>query len=681
MQSNKIKESTLVVRKHNAQIYKENLTALKQHYPTMYDAVVTAKPKNIRIDPGITIQGLNNPLIMLLIGFSTRSIYDNLLRNKKRIENVFIIEPNLNTFNNLLRCENVVNLLANPKLDFILGVQDKEALKGQLFQVLSKADQGTPVLRTTRMKSVEGMFDLFQYPTAKDQKKVAWMNEALDEIRKVIELSMGCGDDTFFRWELLMQNSKYMHKAYSVKPLFGCFEGIPIIVCGGGPSLQDFLDAYKKNPKLANALLIASDAVLKKLADAGVRIDMVVRCERKETSIFKGVTKEMTKGIYYCAYPWTPTNFMEMFDKPKTEEGGLVYLMRNNGTCSYTPYLDVGEPPKVPGGKVKVPNWPLQHGAVNGGVSSGNACAELAFLLSGGNKKKANIIFAGIDLAFGPKGASHVGGTQVEFNLEKSKKLWTKQKNNIGRLSTTIPVWVRCWNEYQGAVLKHRDGEKRNFEIYNTSTHGLVIAGTKYMPWKKLVAQSFWNHKQDVRKILKSNLKTHPDKMWKAFLKKNENTALILTEQYDDLKTALNVCTDNVKTAEREIEKLTKRMVSEYHGYELVKAVKANQKNYDKLWESAAEPLDMFYKQKYWYELYFRMTIFDTLQLDGYHYDNFFGSLPNIFEKNDERYYEYIKQTKDFYIKADYYYEKFIELFEKYSHDSEKKAACGKRKA
>ena len=167
---------------------------------------------------------------------------------------------------------------------------------------------------------------------------------------------------------------------------------------------NNWIEAYGKNESYKNSLIIAPDAVLYKLIKNNIKPHLVVRCERKYTSIFKGVTKDMTDGIYYCMYPWTPPEFVPLFDD-------IFYLFRKNGVCLFTG---------------------LNHGSIDGGVSSSNACFEMALKL--GCK---NIVMAGIDLCM-IGGKTHTGDTQVEFDINRSKDKWTKVKTNSGK-EETIP--------------------------------------------------------------------------------------------------------------------------------------------------------------------------------------------------------------------------------------------------
>jgi len=249
--------------------------------------------------------------------------------------------------------------------------------------------------------------------------------------------SMGCAADTYARWEQTTRNFDNLHNSYKIKELFDKVEGKNIIVLGGGPSLKGFIEEASLRPELAkNSLIISCDATLPLLLKNGIRPHLVTRCERKLTTIFGKTKKSDTKDIFYVAYTWTPPEFFELF-----EESFVVF--RDNGVNRWTEY---------------------DPGSINGGVSSANAAVELAFMLG----KKNNIIMAGIDLVF-IDNKTHVEGTEVEFDVEKSRPKWIDIECNDGETRTSIPVWQRCQTEYNQGIYKHI---KRECKIYNTSALG-----------------------------------------------------------------------------------------------------------------------------------------------------------------------------------------------------------------
>ena len=91
----------------------------------------------------------------------------------------------------------------------------------------------------------------------------------------------------------------------------------------------------------------------------------------------------------------------------------------------------------------------VDHGFVDGGVSSGNAALELAF-----NLGCKDIFITGIDCAT-LDGKSHSNGTQVEIDINKGLQKKLMVECNDGKERETIPIWERCLNEYIFSISKH----------------------------------------------------------------------------------------------------------------------------------------------------------------------------------------------------------------------------------
>ncbi len=420
-----------------------------------------------------------------------------------------------------------------------------------------------------------------------------------------------------------------MFNSWKIGGLYDKFHDTPTIVLGGGPSINDFINEYKNNSNLSNALIICADAVLHKLLSNGIRPHIVTRCERKFTNIFKGVSKELTDGIYYAAYPWTPTEYFNLFSDS-------FYLFRQNGVCLFTE---------------------LSHAFVDGGVSSGNAAMELAINL-GSN----NIILSGIDLCF-IDGKSHTDGTQVEFNVEKSKEKWSKILDNNGNECTTIPVWERCRNEYMQAIDKHHKKGKK-FTVINTSLNGAVIPLTEVKSWESI--RGMFDKKVDISDIIVKNRSKLSEEEIKRFNDKLSACIPKLKEFLSLTDICLGLMEDAKKTCDREIYKLVEQIkVSAHDNYEMIKMLRSNQANYDKLWMNVADSIDQNFKQKLFCEQLFRILLLDVLQLDYYNYENGCNQLANNVEFADERCEHYYRLTKEFLTKVRIYLNMFIELYSK----------------
>lgn len=618
------KETKLKVRTPEGYFLQKNLALLPEPLKKELEGVPHAQTP---VDPDIIIQGIKNPLITVFIGLSTRKLIDALKRKKKRVDNIIIIEPRLDVFKELIMTEDVGDLFTDPRVDFLVGLKNEELLT-ELFKVLAKADQNESISRVGKMLNLEKVVDPFIYVDLESSKEAQQINQIVDETIKHLELSMGCPDDQGKRWELMIKNRHNMAKSWNISPMWKKFEGKSAIVLGGGPTLQEFIEAYKAHPWMKNCMIIAADAVLHKLIQNDIKPHIITRCERKKTQIFKGVTKDMTKGIYYAAYPWTPPEFFDLFDDH-------FYLFRNNGVCVFTG---------------------IKHGFVDGGVSSGNAALELAL-----NLGFSNVFLAGIDLCM-LDGKTHVEGTQVEFNPENSKAKWTKVETHEGKQEITIPVWIRCRNEYGQSIDKH-NGKRKNIKIYQTSKRSAKILGAEFKSWEDSVRI----FKEEVK--IDEEIEKYREKISKEDIDYFYKT---VQEAHDTIKDIAEACRITIElekdaqaTFDNELEKMIRKIKRDAgeKNMHLVRSLRAVQPNIEKLAQNISDVYDTNFKLKYCPNKYYRTCIMDILQHDVFLYENKVNSLANMRDFSDDKFLEYAVLTRDFLDKIEFYSDYFVRLF------------------
>lgn len=633
-QENKDKpEEKMIERQKDGFYLKKNLAAMASigwDNLGLMEAIQKVPEQIIKIDPQIVLEGVKNPLITTYFGFSTRHLYDAMKRKKKTIRYVCIIEPNIAAFKHLICTEDISDLLTSKTVDFVVGIQGEQLL-AELFRMFTQPIDAGMMSRSTMLESMQIIIDPFQYDTEEKRKIATSYVELVQDTIHQIRLSMGCSDDQYRRFELLIENKKEICNAWSITGLYDKIGDVPVVVLGGGPSLENFIEEYKKSDsKLKNSFIIAADAVLFKLLQNGIKPNIITRCERKLTNIFKGVTKEMTEGVYYAAYPWTPNEFFKLFDEH-------FLLFRQNGVCLFSE---------------------LSHGFVDGGVSSGNAALELAI-----NLGAKNIILSGIDLAFGKDGKTHVDGTQVEFNINKSKEKWTDIDSNNGGKVKTIPVWERCRNEYMQSIDKHTK-KGRTFKVINTSIDGAVIPLTEVKEWKDIT--NMFETPFNAKEFIESNRSKLPQEEIDNFNKKIQEAIPKMKDMSNSIAIAIGLAEDARKTANREIHKMIEHVkISARDDYEIIRMLRANAANLEKLWHGAVDQIDMNFKQKVYIDYLFRVLIFDVLQLDLYHYENSINGTINTNEYLDERYYAYTQLSVEFMTKCKIYTDMFVELFQK----------------
>jgi len=604
----------------------EDLPRIKAKYPNL-KPLLDAPNTETLIDSNICIRNCNNPLMMVYIGFSTRGLYDSIKRNKKVTRTSIMIEPNLSVFKELLFTEDITDLILDPKIELMMGV-NPEDLVNTMIQIFNKFDEGQPYSRVTQILNMEKLRDPFTVKNNNDLFSL--IDTKVDEAVQQVQLSLGCSDDQFRRWELMYINANEMFNAYNITLLFNKFKDFPCFVLGGGPSLIDFINYAKANPEeIKKSIIIAADAVLPVLGKEGIKPNFVPRCERKLTGIFKDVTPDMVKDVNYVAYPWTPPEFFKIFES-------TFYAFRSNGACIYTG---------------------LPHGRVNGGVSSANAALELALLL--GCK---TIILSGVDCVKDDSGKTHVAGTQVEFNMEASEKKKSFQLLcNDGKTRTAIAVWNRCLNEYIQSIVKHTEKRKERITIYNTALTGAKIAYTDYIAIDRL-PKTIYNIPFIAKEIIDNNKQKLTEEQINKFKALNTDTLKMLLDLKESITVVKNLVEDAERTKDREIAKMIQFVYSDLKGYDVVKAVRQQKGNLEKLWNNIVDMYDFHFKSKWLPNQLFRTIFLDVLQLDTFMYENMVASITNTLEFRDEQYEAYCKATKGWIDRISYYTDEFIRV-------------------
>lgn len=578
-------------------------------------------PTPVPIEADIKIQGLKNPQYLVLCGFSTTLILRQLLAANKEISFVLIYEPNIGVFHATLQREWCGDLLDDKRIDFLIGTPP-EGVVAQLYQVFTRSD---PKLgsRAIRCQHPEIILDPFVYTEDKKEDGKKAIQAILDGAKQAF-LAMGCTADSFYRWERMIQNEKNIARGKSVNGIYDKFKGETAIILGGGPSVQGFIDNYKSMNLGETSVIIACDAVLPLLIKNNIKPHIVTRCERKLSKIFGDVTREQTKGVYLAAYPWIAPEFYELFDD-------VINVFRTNGVCTWSGW-DVGN--------------------VDGGVSSANAALEMAYRLG-----CRNIVMAGIDLCF-IDNKTHVEGTQVEFDPEKSKAKWKTIKGNSGDV-TSIPVWMRCLHEYEGTIDKHGEGTM----VYNTSLNGAAITGTILKPWSEL-GPAFQKQVYATKKLDKHlQPTTFKVEGVKDFTENKAKLAENLKKTLEDLeKTMINV-KDQYLLAGREEEKILYQTAGIFDPTEYFHQVKQTLKNLANSYQECCRQVDAF-KARHYNNPLFRFCLLDIAQLSYFTTENMVGALINTVDHEHERLKTYTKYNSMFWGELQWLMKRLIDLME-----------------
>lgn len=631
-QVQEVQKSKAYVPEPSENLLKENLKVLGKE---MAGLLLQHDPKPVAVDDDIHVQGLKNPQYLVLVGFSGKRLLNAIAKHKKKTTYTLIIEPDVGRFRAVCERELITDVVTSHTTDILLGIPP-EHMTPHLYKIFTASDEKSGA-RASRALHPEVIFDPFVYPhkDGKPQEEAIQINDAIRAASRQAFLAMGCASDSYIRWEQFIRNVPTIKKSHKISSLFDKFKGRPAIVVGGGPSVEEFIDAARKYDLPNRCLIIACDAVLPRLLRHEIRPHIVTRCERKLTKILEGVTSADTDGIYFATYPWVDPHYADLFP------GRVLMCFRDNGVCLWSGF---------------------KPGSVNGGVSSANAAVELAFLF--GCK---DIVLTGVDLAF-VDGKSHVSGTRVEFDINKSKPKWTKVETNDGEKADTIPVWERCRREYETAIVKHAG---RGATVHNVSKKGAKISGTNVTDWETLAGhfKTEHNYIAEIKASIKPIDQAEVDAFEKCrqegldYLKRFKNA-------YDELNSNLS---DGMMIAEREEAKLIRTAVTSTDPIEFWQQVRSMENGLVKVYGDVEKQHSAFANEFYRTRL-FSLTLLDICQLDYFTTENKTGALVNTLPTEHERLKLYVKHQWALSVIFGYYADRLIQDLETMEPDRQSEA-------
>jgi hypothetical protein len=481
--------------------------------------------------------------------------------------------------------------------------------------------------RAARAIQPEIVADPFCYPfteTNDFHPFVKQITQIVVEASRQTFMAMGCAADSFNRFEQFIRNETNIVNAYKISALFDKFHDTPAVVVGGGPSMEDFIKYYHEYDLYRKSLIIACDASLPRLLKEKCPPHIVTRCERKKTHVLNGVTIADTKDIFFAAYPWVDPYFFSLFENH-------LMCFRDNGLCKWSEF---------------------SPGMVNGGVSAANAAYELALLF-----RCPKIVFTGVDLCM-IDNKTHVSGTHVEFDIEKSKAKHADIMCNDGQMRKSIPVWNRCLHEYTGATYKHIP--KYKFQTINTSAAGGKIDLISHQPWPSI--KSIFNDRKYSLRRIQDHLLKHDDKAIDGFKTMKVKTVGILNEMLWELEKLFLLLDDCMLTCMREEQKAVNIVRVIHEAKDFFRQVESIKKSLMTVFKEPARQVDNFRQRFFAQQNLYTLAIIDILQLDYYTTENKYASLPNVLDLEHERFREYVNLQAVFLKNVEFYSKKVIDL-------------------
>ena len=241
------------------------------------------------------------------------------------------------------------------------------------------------------------------------------------------------------------------------------FKDRPFVVVSAGPSLAKNYELLKDVQD--RCVIVANDAVLKKLLSNGIRPHIVCALERGIATydlLFKDTVQE---------YP---------------EECGEILLI-SQAVCSPKLFGTWPGPKMIVGkGEVPVDQWFIVgtiHGRV---IPSGSSVAHMCFGVAV-TMGASSIALIGQDLAYGEEGVSHVSGVFSEEVMAKQQKgTGTKGVHIVpaalGGETETSELWLSFLRMFEARITSV------DIDVFDCTEGGALIRGTIIEPFSEYLA-------------------------------------------------------------------------------------------------------------------------------------------------------------------------------------------------
>lgn len=457
--------------------YKSNFTALKKRYPKLADKTAAINETGkYRVYPNIDNKTFNlylndldkfyydqnNPLydvklnidalklkntkIALFLGFGLgyeAIYYMQYLAQEQKTGAIIIVEESIEIFTMALYTTNIVPLLSNKNIHFIVG-EKKENLFTEYEKIISNSKNMTYV------KAVNPVY----YPTAFLLSKKYYMN-ALKSFKEaavhVINFAGNSPDDSLLGLKNMFDNIDIIIESPGINLLFDKFRNKPAVVVASGPSL-------KKNMHLLEdikdkSLIVCAESTFRILMNKGIKPHLVASLERTDRTQFSfdGFAQEDVKNIYLAGCPVIPKKVYDIYPGPNL----IVYRKFAHFT-----WLE------------------MDKGMLDIKQSSANMAFKIAIALG-----CDPIILIGQDLAFDKETkATHAdyhikGSNQDRYNKERIFEV----KSNDGGTILTTDSWFKFLKSYEIDVAEYKG------TCINATEGGAFIEGTKVMDFKDAI--------------------------------------------------------------------------------------------------------------------------------------------------------------------------------------------------
>lgn len=420
-----------IVGKNNFYTAKYNNILVNSMYEPMKEAVA-------RVDAVKDIEKAN---ILICAGFGLGYEMNEILRRVNNRCLVLLVIPDLELFAKVMETIDLSNILKFQRL-IIMDVTVSN------FKKYFQENYFSLIYFTLNV-------NYFIHPVVERFFKREVENSIKEIKEGIIYVSSAVGNspaDTLEGVVNIIQNIPAIIKTSDLKSLKGRFKGIPAICVASGPSLNKNIHVLKKAQ--GRAAIFASESIMQRLRDEGIRFDAVSVLER------------------------TPDIYENFFQKMPLEEDVVLFgeCLINSGIFKGHKGSNVTVFRSTTGEKYF--SGPLNDlNELRAGISVANMNFSIANYLG-----FSPIILVGQDLAYGDDDQSHAKGTirenkNIESDIEEGlaeEILYVKGVNG-GQVKT-----MRTWKRF----LDWFEIEIKNQEVLciDASEGGALINGTVVMP-------------------------------------------------------------------------------------------------------------------------------------------------------------------------------------------------------
>jgi hypothetical protein len=204
------------------------------------------------------------------LGFAFGYHIDAFLQRGYGFNRIFVIEPDIELFRCALRTRNLVPLLKNERILFLVGLDPLELFDQLTYKALLVMSSKITVMEYSPSIAVNRRY-------FEDIRK-----KIVDAVRTAAANidTLNYANRIFIR--NVAENLVETVRSPGIKTLFGKFPGVPAVIVSAGPSLDKNI-RYLKNAQ-GKCLILATDTSFKILLKSGIKPDLVFTEDFKKES-------------------------------------------------------------------------------------------------------------------------------------------------------------------------------------------------------------------------------------------------------------------------------------------------------------------------------------------------------------------------------------------------------------